>query len=162
MKRAPAITLALRQKIGRYKDRYPKATLSEMAALFNVTVNQVRSSIEGFRSGKYSRTKPRRKSVDISTLLGQPPDKILESQYAFALAQLGSDDKLPADERIASLDKLARIYKTIQDSKIAKHIKSGDSAIVADIVRRYEPGATDERVITVIKEEYERWKNSRQ
>lgn len=156
--KAPRLTIQLRQRIGKYKEKFPKATAQEIANEFHVTVNQVRSAIAAWQAGDLRRTKPRPKAKSIELVKEASADKLLENQYHTAIAQLEVDANLPADERVQLLDKLFSMRKTLQQVRLESHIKRVDATVFSALVRRFKPSASDEDVIAIYREVVEELK----
>lgn len=152
MKKSPTIALSLRQKIGRYKAKNPKATYGELSQKFNVSYNQARSACIAWQSGELKRSRRKSDAKDVEAEKMTPADKLLEMQYHHAVAQLQANDKLAADERISLLDKLFTMRKKLQQVRLESHLKKVDSEIFAAVIRRFEPNATDEDVISIYRQ----------
>lgn len=153
MKKTPALSLSLRQRIAKYKERNPLAKISEVADQFNVTYDQARKAVADYKKGLLNRSKPRKKkSIDLSEAMETPADKILEIQYHTAAAQLEISSDLAVDERIAMLDKLFTMRKTLQQVRLENHIKRVDASVFSALVRKFKPDADDEEVIKYYRE----------
>jgi len=98
-----------------------------------------------------SKTK-KKKLKEISTM--NSIDEIFDKQIHFALAQLEDDKDAPAVERVAALFKL-------QQMMLSNHLKRADAGIVASIIRRFLPTATDVDIVKIYSEEVEKCKHSR-
>lgn len=151
-RKAPSIALSLRQKIGRYKEKNPSSTYGELAVKFNVSYNQARSACNDWQSGKLKRGNPRAKVKEVQEIKELPADELLEKQYHHAVAQLESNEKLAADERIPLLDKLFTMRKKLQQVKLESHLKKVDSEIFAAVIRRFNPAVSDEDIIAIYRE----------
>lgn len=150
--KAPTIALSLRQKIGRYKSKNEKASYGELAEKFNVSYNQARSACIAWKEGLLKRSSPKSNIKAVEAEKELPADELLEKQYHHAVAQLQANDKLPADERIAMLDKLFSMRKKLQQVKLESHLKKVDSEVFTAVIRRFEPHATDEDVIAIYRQ----------
>lgn len=159
--KARVLPLRVKQQIFKYKQDYPNSSAREIAEKFKCTQQQVYNYLRQGKKGLLKRVNERLKSKPLKDILSiQEPDSLLENQYKFAVAQLETNFELGAETRIALLDKLLTARKTLQQVKLEGHIKRADSQIIALIIRRYEPDATDEKIIQVYREEMERWKVS--
>ncbi len=159
MVKAPTIALSLRQKIGRYKDKNPKATIGECAQKFNVTYNQARRAIMQWQSGVLRRSRPKARPKDISELVAShSADELLEMQYHKSIAALESNHNLATDERIKLLESLFAMRKILQALKLENHIKRVDAGIIKLIIKKYAPEVTDDEVIKIYLEAVEKWK----
>lgn len=159
MNKAHKMPLSTRQAIGRYKEKYTDATVGEIAKRYKCTYNQARNAIEQYKAGKLNRERP--KKPDVSKILeSSNPDELFGKQYSLALAQLENDKGMPVGERIMMLDKLSGINKTLQQISLQNHLKRADAEFIARIIRRYEPEASDDRIVKIYHEELALWKNS--
>jgi hypothetical protein len=155
--KAPALRHSTKIAIARYKKKYPTASLDEIAQKYNCTANQVRYALDQDKRGELRRSPGRTKYKDVEKVKSEKTaDELLESQFQHAIAQLEADGKLAADMRIALLEKLFNMMKTLQATKLVGHLKRADALIIARIVKRYEPEATDQRVIEIYREELEK------
>jgi hypothetical protein len=161
MAKAPQLAHSKKLEIARYKKKFPTASIVEISLHYNVTYDQARRAIMQDQAGELRRTKPRAKKADVEKIIEvHDMDSLLEKQFHFALAQLERDATIAVDERVSLLDKLFSSRKILQQVRLESHIKRADSVIIAQIVRRFEPDASDERIIAIYKEELEKWKIS--
>lgn len=157
--KAKQLSFSLKQKIGIYKERNPRASIRFIAELFGVTYNQARRAITQWQRGELRKTKPRTKLKKIEEIRAElTPDETLERQFHFAVAQLESTANLAADERIRLLESLFSMRKILQNIRLESHIKRTDAGVIKEIVRKYEPNASDDDVIKIYLEAVERWK----
>lgn len=152
LKKAANIAKSTKISIGRYKERNPSASIREVADKFNVTYDQARNAIQNWKLGKLKVTPARQKRKKIQEAKEMPTDYLLEKQYKTLLAQLDSDDKMPADARAQMLDKLFSMRKTLQQVKLESHLKKTDAQVFSALVRKFKPQASDEDVIAVYRE----------
>lgn len=156
MAKARALSRQLKIRIGRYKERNPKTTYGEVAAEFGVTYDQARTAHKQHTSGALRTSKSRSKRGKVEEIITTTTaDELIERQHLAALAELELDKKLGVSDRIEMLDTLCRIAKSSRTMRLEAHLKRLDAGVIARIVRRYEPDATDERVIEVYREETE-------
>lgn len=151
-RKAANIAKSTKIAIGRYKERNPSASIREVADKFNVTYDQARNSINKWKEGKLKVTPARLKRKKIAEAQELPTDLLLEKQYKTLLAQLDSDDKMPADARAQMLEKLFQMRKTLQQVKLESHLKKTDAQVFSALVRKFNPCASDEDVITIYRE----------
>lgn len=158
-RKAPQLTLAKRQQIGRYKEKFPTATIAVIAEQFNCSYNQARNAINDYKSGKLHRTKPRAKYKSIEEVKEKyTPDELLELQFHKSLAHLEKDAQIATDERIKLLEMLFSMRRILQNIRLESHIKRVDAGVIKEIIRKFIPDATDESVIKIYLEAVERWK----
>jgi hypothetical protein len=157
--KTPALKRFKRLEIARYKRKFPAASIREIADTFEVTYNQARTAIIMDSKGELLRVKPRQKPGDVIKIKeSDSADNILEKQYHHAAAQLESDMTIAVDQRIEMLGKMFFMRKTLQQVRLQNHIRRTDAGILAVIVRRYNPDATDEDIIAIYHEALEIWK----
>lgn len=145
-----------------FKAENPAITIYELAKKFNVKYHQARYAID-----KYSK--------DISLLKGNSKGRItaakilsenlnevelLKKQLAFIIAQVDVNDKIPAVQRIDLLSKIAKIKKLIQEFELESHLKRADANIIAAIIKRFLPDATNDDIIKIYYEELKKIKQN--
>lgn len=168
MAKAFKLPISARQKIGRYKEKNPTATIQEIADKFGCTYQQARKAINDWDAGALSRpraTKPPKTSKqspfeggkgDVSS--DKSADQILEEQFLNA-CELLETATLSVDVRIQLIEKCYNMRKTIQQLRLEKHIKQADATLIGIIVRMFEPEAPDDRIIEIYKEAYAMYKS---
>ncbi len=152
--KAHPLPKSTRVRIGKKKERHPHLTYGELAKQFNCTYDQARSSHHAYRDGKLSGTRRRRdkrSEVEGSSLL---------ATFQTAMDKLNSDTNLSGAEMVVMLERLARARHTIQQMDLTGHLRSTDASLIARIIRRYEPDASDDEVIAIYREEFELCKAS--
>lgn len=163
MAKAFKLPISTRQKIGKYKEKNPTATIQEIADKFGCTYQQARKAINDWEAGALSRpraTKPP-KSPTRESVAGeerQSADQILEEQFLNA-CELLETATLTVDIKIQLIEKCYNMRKTIQQLRLEKHIKQTDATLIGIIVRMFEPEASDDRVIEVYREAYAMYKS---
>lgn len=159
MAKAKPINVATKIRIAKHKEKHPDISITNISELFNVSYEQARRSIIDYKKGKYSRPGERGKCKKAKDIMEESsPDEIFESQFHLSLALLESEASIGAIDRINALEKIAKIRKSNQSIELERHLKRADAGVVAAIVRRYEPEATNERIIVVYREEFEKLK----
>lgn len=149
------LTVLEKIKIGKHKEKFPEITNTNLAVLFNCTYDQARRAVIQYNKGMLNRGQKRVKSKKTEEIKkDKTPDEIFSSQYHTSLAALESDIQIQAIDRITCLEKLARVRKIDQSIKLSNHIKRADADIIAALIRRYVPEATDEMVISIYREEF--------
>ena len=149
--KAHPLPKSTRCKIGKKKEGHPNLTYGELASQFNCTYEQARRAHHQFRDGHLSGRK-RRRNKEVTS--GGTLSDLFQSALDNALT---SD--LNAMESVAAVERLARSRHTIQQLELTGHMKRTDAAIIAQIIRRYEPDADDDKVIAIYREEYALWKD---
>ena len=161
--KSPTIDKTLRIRIGKFCDD-PKnkgITLRAIAEYFNVSYHQARASKMDYLSGKLTQRRPSKNNRIAQRLVKKKSiDDLFDDQVHLALAQVERDESMNVFDRVQLLDKLSATSKNVRNMKLEKHIKRTDAGLIAAIIRRYEPEASDERLIQIYREEMERWKIS--
>lgn len=151
-----------RLAIVQYKRKNPGASLRFIADNFNVTYNQAKYAVEQDKLGKLLKTRHRssqKVNTEIEVLKDNcTADELLERQYHTAIATLEKNSGMAVDERISLLDKLFDMRKILQQVRLESHIRRTDAGIIALIVKRFIPEATEEDIIKIYREAAEQWK----
>lgn len=82
---------------------------------------------------------------------------VLKKQLNFILAELENNQKLVLSARIDMLYKAMRIRVHIQQVELESHLKRADADVIAMIIKRFLPDATDDQIIKIYTEEYQKW-----
>lgn len=156
------LPLSTRQAIAKFWSNNPSYTAAEVAAANNCTVAQARylkqlDDVDALK--KPIRKKGRR--VVLRAMVDSDTDELLRKQLKYALAQLEADENINVLERVALVEKCSTIRKITQQTELAGHLKRTDASIIAAIIRRFEPDASDEQVITIYREEVAAWNSQR-
>lgn len=145
--------------IGKYHKNNPHVSIREIANIFNVTYNQTVYAINQYKKGDLHINKRFKRKVNVENILNKnTPEQLLELQYNQCLAEMTKDDKLDLSERMIYLEKLTKVRKSIIDISIIKHIKTIDAELYARTIRRFVPNATDDLILKIYNEEFEKWK----
>ena len=142
--------------IGREYDQAKKAgrdvTYGSLAAKWNCTVDQVRSYVTKYRSGAYAGRQGRKPAARTARNPLAPVSTSIDQELQMALEDLSTADLTPND-RIFLLEKLTKAMRTVQQTALTGHLRSQDALLIASIIRRFEPEATDEDIVFIINEE---------
>lgn len=147
--KARALPISTQRTIARYKEAHPKVSYVQLAKIHACTYEQAREAHKRLLRGELKDRRGRamrsnRPSGDISGTFRALIDK--------AVTALDSDRSITAIELVALLDKVASILRVEQQISLQGHLKRADAALIAAIVRRYQPEATDEDVIRIYQE----------
>lgn len=148
-KKSRTLALPTKQAIWRFKQKNPTATIAEIAAKYDCSYDQARNAIKAGEKGSLIRSKPKKEDLYEPA---DDPDGDLEKEYARAVAALSAGDIGGAAAHTALLDKLVGVRKTLQQVRLQNHLRKSDAELIAAIIRRYEPEASDEEVIAIYKE----------
>lgn len=153
--KAHPLTIAMQIRIAKHKEKYPEMPYTALAELFNVTYDQARQSHKRFIKGRLNRGTKRMPVQSIEKIKNEKSaNAIIDSQFHTALASLEQDNQISAIERINALEKISRIKKLLQSVELTEHIKRADSDVIAAIIRRFLPDASNEEIIKIYREEY--------
>jgi len=158
MAKSTKISNSTRQAIVKYKNNNPEATANEVASRFNVTPEQVNYAYQLDKAGKlkrgYSRKPPKlpTDTGDVTT------DELLDKEYRSAVLALSLDENINASERVDLLVKITNVRKYMQQIRLESHMKKTDAGILAIIIRRFMPEATEDTIIQIYKEAESLWK----
>lgn len=84
-------------------------------------------------------------------------DELLEDEMETSLALLTLDKTMDPKVKIPLLQKIIQTRSALQKIRLENHMNVTDAGIVAGIVRRYEPDASNDRVLTIYHEEEAKW-----
>lgn len=139
--------------IGKLKEKSPKLTFVAIAAQFNVTYDQARDAVRRYQAGELVDRRGKRirgkVSGDIEGTFRQLCDRAVSALYA--------DNEITAIELVSLLEKMGGILKANQQMSLQGHLKRTDAGLIAALIRRYAPDATDEDVIKVYHEVKSAW-----
>lgn len=154
MVKSHKIPTSTRRKIGKYKKDNPGVPIAEIAEKHNCSYAQARSAIEAYNSGKLGKPRGRgagKKSKEEHEAESSSPDELFSMAYKKALVKLATSKSIDPAETVSLLEKM-------QKMALVTHLKRSDAGIIAQIIRRFLPEATDLEVIKIYREELELWK----
>jgi hypothetical protein len=142
-------------KIAKWIQKNPTLSIKDAALQFEVSYHQALYAHRKFVAGGFRGVaKPRKRVKPINDLVeSSNPIDLINQQLHFGLAELTKDSKMGASERIKLLESSTKITKDLQHISLKNHLKRADADIIASLVRRYEPNATDDEVIKIYYEE---------
>ncbi len=139
--------------IGRWKERHPKTTFIELAERYHCSQSQAVRAVKDYQAGRLHtrpRNTPRKKISELVKTLTS--EQLLSEQFKYCVAALEADKDLNLLQRVSLLEKLTFMRKTLQQITLTDHMKAADANIVALIIRRYLPEASDDDVIKIYHE----------
>ncbi len=146
---------ALLKRIAIWKSNNPKATLESLEKKFKVPTHVARYALQKFAGeadlGKATKKGRMMQSKVIANDIDQVD--VLKKQLNFCLAELENNNALALASRIDLLYKAMRIRVHLQSVELESHLKRADSDLIANIVRRFMPEATDDEIIKIYNEE---------
>lgn len=152
MPKAHKLPISTQRKIAKRKEQEPKLPATELARIYHCTTHQVYAALKRANAGELrdrrgSKTKLIEGKGDVLAQLTQLAHN--------AIATLMADKTIGVMELVAQLDKVTGLLKTIQSMQLQSAIRGTDAAVIAHIVRRGQPDATDTDVIRIYKESVE-------
>lgn len=156
-RKAPNLSKAKRVKIGKYKEANPNASYVEIANLLNVTYDQARSAHHDYKAGKLTRKIPKAKSAGFVYDKNADPTSIYTDLINQTIQEIYQSKDMDVGERVMLLEKITNIRKNLQAVALESHIKRFDVGLIANIMRRLNPALTDEDILLIYKEEFEKW-----
>lgn len=147
--KAHKLPLSTQRKIGAYKTDHPKVSFVELTRIFHCTYDQTREAYRRFKAGELQDRRGRTRghvtpSGDVAGTFRVLIDK--------AITALSHDKAITSFEMVQLLDKVAGILKVEQQISLQGHLKRADANLIAAIIRRYQPEATDDDVIRIYQE----------
>ena len=169
MKTITKLTYKQRQEIHRawFSRRAKVLSVQDLARQYGVNTPTIRNILAGrVKLSKSSRRDKGLKKGAPRDLSGVDPAESLDAGWDMRQHLEYQSTKLLEDlvvKRINIIDKskildiIARIQKQLKAQEIEAHIKRTDAQVIARIIRRYVPDATDTDVIKIFREELDRW-----
>ena len=146
-----------------------KRSQSDIAHTYDYPVSTVNRVLQKMELARKTRSdKGKKKSgphidlpdFDKLTLDGESAETQLEIFIHTLITGIQSVKKIKASQSIAYVNQLTNALKKLRSIQFAGIAKSIDAKIVINIIRRFEPHATEMRVIEIFKEEFIRLKKS--
>lgn len=138
-----------------YKVEYPDSSITEIAKKFRVKYHQARYAIDKYASDTEFLSMNKVSKIRASKLVAEHYDDIqlLEKQFKTCISQLEVDEKMVLPHRVEFLSKIMRIKVQLTRIELEKHLKRADASIIASIVKRFMPEATNDDIIKIYNEE---------
>lgn len=163
--------LTLRERREVYSKFYSRGdhvvSRSDLAREYGVPVATISNILGGrVKLSKGHRSDKGKKKVPVDMTDVNPADLIdagwdvrqhLEYEAMKILDELPKK-RINAIERAKIINMVARIQKQLKEQEIESHIKRADAQVIARIIRRFMPAATETDVIKIFREELDRWK----
>lgn len=157
-KRVKACKLPITTKIriGQYKEENSAVPIIDIAKRFNCTYQQARTAYQDWKNGKLSKPGKAKKKKTIQSPAPDEQDKPIENKLdsllQTAVNELENAKDMEVETKILLLNKIFDMKKKSQSITLANHLRRADADILAVIIRRYEPGASDDRIIEIYHE----------
>ena len=153
------LTDAERQRIARYKLKHPYVSMALLAEEFNCTEQQARRAWQAYKDGSMKKPpgtrRPRKRMEDLMN--EKDADELLLQQFHEIIAELAAKSQRTLEDRLSILKDLTEMRKKIQQVSLTAHMKRTDAGIVAIIIKRYEPDASEDEIIKIYKEAVEQF-----
>lgn len=149
-----------RRTVAEYAINNSEESDRSVAIHFGCTPAQVRYAVERAEAGVIAvrRTRLTDEGRTAVAMASKTVEQMFEEELHRSVAQIASDAEMPADKRVQLLGSLARMKRTLQETAIEGHIRTGDATFLARLVRRFLPASTDDDVILILREELEKWR----
>jgi hypothetical protein len=147
--KAHALPISTQRTIAKYKEKNPKVSYVQLAKMYNCTYEQAREAHKRLERGdlKDRRGRPMRSIHASGDVTG-----MFRTLIDTAVTALHEDTNISAIELVQMLDKVAGVLKIEQQLSLTSHLKRADAVLIAALIRRYEPQATDDDVIRIYRE----------
>lgn len=144
------------------KASHPELSTKELAKKFHTEAHKVRYALQVYGERAKLLGNTQLGNMAASRFIASAVDdvELLRGQLAYCLSQLETNPKMKIGPRIDHLYKAMRVRVYLQDVEIQSHIKSTDAELIAMIVRRFKPEATNDDIVKIYQEVYLQWKNS--
>lgn len=155
------LTDAERHAVAEYAINHPEESAREIALRFGCTEPQVRLAKEKADSGEIIVRRERVSDLLRTQSIMSNKDRatMIEDQMTRLLAQLEADPDLSAEKRAWAMDKVLRAERTLQEMRLIGAVKQANVGIIYELVRLFEPAATEKEIIQYYLQAEERWKS---
>lgn len=158
-KRKPALPLKVRRGI---KEMLGEGKTRAQIKLKYKRYNPTDSQINAIKYGRVKLTaEPRTDAHDSPVGAEQPVHtgktvtELLKDNLLTNLEDMQTRSNILPGDRAFMLEKLARVDRHIKSSELESALGRRDSAVIAALVRMYEPSATDEDIVRIYKQAVE-------
>jgi len=144
------------KQIASWAVTHPDLTHDELAQIFECTIPQARYALQKYAElSELAQNTQRGKQV-LQNLVKDTIDdevEVLNSQVRSIIAALEVDQDMAISTRLQHLNNIMTIRQKIQAMSLSTHMKNVDAKIVAAIVRRFMPNASDDDIVKIYQEE---------
>jgi hypothetical protein len=163
--KSSTLRASTQKKIGQFYADNPDATYPEIAHRFNITVRQAEYAVNKFLNGELegksntrgSDKQTLQRAQALRTKKGFDKQALFQEQLEIAIVQLSLSDKLDVLARIKALESIAYLERVVQQTELVGMLKNKDGNVIREIIRLFEPDATDKRVIEIYKQAEAVW-----
>lgn len=142
------------KQIASWKSVHPELSIKELAEVFDISPAQARYSLQKYSDfSLMQNTKKGRQIVSgiISDVIDE--ESVIKSQMNTILSTLETDMDMAVSSRLNLMNQYLTLRTKVTNLTLQKHLKGIDAELVARIIRRFKPKATDEDVIKIFNEE---------
>lgn len=162
-KKSAQLSDGQRQEVADWAVNHPEESDREVGLRFGCTPNQVRYARQLADAGEIIVRRDRAsRQLRIAEAMSEADvEEILARQITRLLAQLDADDDMPAKDRAWCLNQVTRIQQRLEDMRLDNVLKSANTGIVRELVRLYEPEASEKRIVEQYQRAEQRWHDLR-
>lgn len=148
------------KKIAIYKSAHPEISHAKLAKKFGVEVYQARYAIKKYAEDTELMRGTKKGMHVAAKMLHDSTDEVelMKQQLQLCLNELEVNQKITVKVRLDLLYKASRIRQFVQSVELEAHMNRADAELIARIVRRYTPNASNDDVIKIYNEEIAKWK----
>jgi hypothetical protein len=99
-----------------------------------------------------ARTLPEREGIAAPTDSGLTVQQLIDDAIKTTMEDLRIKISIDPIERGATVERIQRVRRHQQALSITGHLKDADAMLIAQIVRRFKPDATDEEIVLIYRE----------
>lgn len=146
------------KQIAAWKSVHPELSHEQLAEIFECTPAQARYALQKYAElGEMAMATKKGKKV-LSSLIKDyvDEDEILDKQIKEILSQLEVETNIAVSTRLQHIKDVLIIKEKAQKLKLEKHLRGIDSDIVAEIIKKFMPDATNEDIIKIFNEAKEK------
>ncbi len=145
----------LQSKISIWKSNHPEATLQDLSKKFHVKIHQARYALQKHAEKSELLKNTSKGQLNAAQMMRDENDDLglMKSQLSLCAGMLEMNPKMKLNSRVSILYKMSRIRQFLQSVELEAHMNRADAEIIARIIRRYAPGATNDDVIKIYNEE---------
>lgn len=142
------------KQIAAWKSTHPEISVKDLAEVFDITPFQVRYSLQKYSDFSLMQNTKKGRQL-VSNLISDVIDEesVIKSQMNTILSTLESDMDMAVSSRLNLMNQYLTLRTKVTNLTLQKHLKGIDAELVARIIRRFKPNATDEDVIKIFNEE---------
>ncbi len=148
------------KQIAAWKSTHPDMTLKDLSKLFEVSEARVRYALQKYSDfALMQNTKKGRQIVGslISDVIRE--EDVIKNQISTILSELETSTDMVVSTRLKLMNEYLTLKNKVTALTLQKHLKSIDADLIARIIRRFKPSASNEDIIKIFNEELAKAKN---